>query len=307
MSNTTGAVIKPDLKGLYKLLASGKVRDLYEIDDKTLLFVATDRISAFDVILDNGIPDKGGLLTQLSAHWFSVLSQKVPSLRTHFLTLDLPEKLAQSDLAPVFQGRSMQVRRLKVLPLESIVRGYITGSAWSEYKKSGTVHGIKMPEGLRESQELETPIWTPSTKAEVGDHDENISPQKAAEIVGEDFANQISNLSLQLYIAGRDHAARRGIIIADTKFEFGLDESTTPPSVVLIDEVLTPDSSRFWDQAKYEVGRAQDSLDKQPLRDWLKQAGLKDVKGVKMPDEVVARTRNGYTEAYERLTGKRWA
>jgi phosphoribosylaminoimidazole-succinocarboxamide synthase len=172
------AVTTTDLSAYYKLLAKGKVRDLYEIDPSTLLFVATDRISAYDVILGNGVPDKGALLTTLSAYWFSVLPAKIPSLQTHFITLDLPEKIEKSDVAPKFRGRSMQIRRLKVFPIESIVRGYITGGAWTEYKKNGTVHGIKMPEGLRESQKLDTPIWTPSTKAEQGEHDENISPEQ---------------------------------------------------------------------------------------------------------------------------------
>jgi phosphoribosylaminoimidazole-succinocarboxamide synthase len=290
----------------YKLLASGKVRNLYEINPSTLLFVATDRISAYDVVLSNGVPSKGALLTQLSAFWFSLFSQKLPHVKTHFITLDLPTEITQPDEVRQLQGRSMQVRRLEVFPLESIVRGYITGSAWSEYKKSGTVHGIKMPEGLQESQKLETPIWTPSTKAEQGEKDENISPEKAAEIVGKDYAAQIEKLSLEIYTAARDYAAERGIIIADTKFEFALDRSTSPPAVVLIDEVLTPDSSRFWDAAKYEVGRSQDSLDKQYLRDWLTSHGLKGKQGAVMPEDVVDRTKKGYVEAYQRLTGKKW-
>ena len=180
MSNT---ITTTDLSALYKPLAKGKVRDLYELDESSLLFVATDRISAYDVILENGVPDKGALLTKLSAHWFNVLTNKIPSLKTHFISLDLPSKLANSDLAPQYSGRSMQVRKLKVIPLESIVRGYITGSAWSEYKKKGTVHGIKVPEGLVESQKLEQPLWTPSTKAEQGEHDENISPEKGKESI----------------------------------------------------------------------------------------------------------------------------
>jgi phosphoribosylaminoimidazole-succinocarboxamide synthase len=178
MATSSEAITTTNLSTLYRPLAKGKVRDLYELDGSTLLFVATDRISAYDVILDNGVLDKGALLTRLSAHWFKVLSHAIPSLQTHFITLDLPLELAKSDLASQYIGRSMQVRRLKVIPLESIVRGYITGSAWSEYKKHGTVHGIKVPQGLVESQKLETPLWTPSTKAEQGEHDENISPEK---------------------------------------------------------------------------------------------------------------------------------
>jgi phosphoribosylaminoimidazole-succinocarboxamide synthase len=183
MTTNSKVIITTELASLYKPLAMGKVRDLYELDDSTLLFVATDRVSAFDVILDNGVPDKGALLTRLSACWFNVLTNAIPSLRTHFITLDLPSKLAKSEVANQYAGRSMQVRRLKVIPLESIVRGYITGSAWNEYNKHGTVHGIKMPAGLVESQKFEVPIWTPSTKAEQGEHDENISPEKGKSAV----------------------------------------------------------------------------------------------------------------------------
>ncbi|KIW03305.1 phosphoribosylaminoimidazolesuccinocarboxamide synthase [Verruconis gallopava] len=302
----SASITTTDLSSLYKPIAKGKVRDLYEVDEATLLFIATDRISAYDVILKNGIPDKGALLTKLSAHWFDVLTKAIPSLKTHFLTLELPPKLAGSEFAKQYLGRSMQVRKLKVIPLESIVRGYITGSAWTEYKKHGTVHGIAMPAGLVESQKLMTPIWTPSTKAEQGEHDENISPEKAATIVGKDIADRVERLSLDLYTAARDYAADRGIIIADTKFEFGLDESTLPPTIVLVDEVLTPDSSRFWSAAKYQAGRSQESLDKQYLRDWLTSNGLKGKNDISMPEEVVARTRAGYVEAYERLTGEKW-
>jgi phosphoribosylaminoimidazole-succinocarboxamide synthase len=301
------SVTSTNLGGLYKLISRGKVRDLYEISQNVILFVATDRVSAFDVVLENGIPDKGAVLTQLTSHWFSVLTQAIPGLKTHFLSLSLPPGLVESADASAFDRRSMQVRKLKVFPIESIVRGYITGSAWSEYKKSGTVHGMPMPEGLKESQKLEPPIWTPSTKAEVGEKDENITPQQAADIVGAEYADQIATLSLKLYTAARDYAAERGIIIADTKFEFGLDESTNPPSIILIDEVLTPDSSRFWDASKYEVGRSQDSLDKQPLRDWLTSNNLKGKQGVMMSDEVVERTRKGYVEAYECLTRQIWS
>ncbi len=183
------------------------------------------------------------------------------------------------------------------------MRGYITGSAWSEYVKKGTVHGLEMPKGLRESEKLAKPLWTPSTKAEAGAKDENIGPEEAAEIVGKVYADQIARLSLQLYSAATSYALEQRVIIADTKFEFGLDETITPPSVVLVDEVLTPDSSRFWDADKYEVGRGQDSLDKQVLRDWLVREGLKGVEGAEMPEEVVERTRKGYEEAAGRLMG----
>ncbi|KAI9730432.1 MAG: Bifunctional purine biosynthetic protein ade1 [Cirrosporium novae-zelandiae] len=296
-----------DLSAYFSKIAQGKVRDIYAIDHDILLFVATDRVSAYDVVLKNGIPNKGALLTLLSRFWFSLLPTLIPSLKTHFLTLDLPSSLQNSDLAPSFHNRSMQVRRYKKLfAIESIVRGYITGSAWSEYKKTGTVHGIAMPTGLQESAKLEKPLWTPSTKAEQGLHDENISPEKAAEIVGAEYAKRIEELSLEIYCKARDYAAERGIIIADTKFEFALDTSASNPAdaVILVDEVLTPDSSRFWPAAKYQVGKTQESLDKQFLRDWLTKEGLKGKEGVEMPEEVAKRTADGYREAFEKLAGK---
>ena len=198
----------------------------------------------------------------------------------------------------------MQVRRLKVLPIESIVRGYITGSAWAEYRKTGTVHGLSIPKGLRESERLKEPVWTPSTKAEMGQHDENISADKAAEIIGSAYVERVKELSLKIYGIAREHAEQRGIIIADTKFEFAVDEVTD--EIILVDEVLTPDSSRFWDRKKYEVGRGQESLDKQFLRDWLTKEGLKGKDGISMTDEVMQRTKEGYVKAFEMLTGKKW-
>jgi phosphoribosylaminoimidazole-succinocarboxamide synthase len=295
------AQCKFDLKGALPLLASGKVRELYEVDAKTLLFVASDRISAYDVVMMNGIPSKGILLTLLTAHWFRVLTSAIPHLRTHFVTLDLPPQISPA-LHSSLAHRSMQVRRLKVFPIEAIVRGYITGSAWAEYQKSGTVNGKKMPIGLRESEAFPEPIYTPSTKAELGQHDENITTERAAEMVGPQYAQRIHDLSLQLYKMARDYAWDRGIIIADTKFEFGLDEATD--EVVLVDEVLTPDSSRFWPKQKYEVGKSQESFDKQFLRDFLAQTGLKGKEGVVMPEYVVELTREKYREAFAVLTGK---
>ncbi|KAF2486049.1 phosphoribosylaminoimidazolesuccinocarboxamide synthase [Neohortaea acidophila] len=283
-----------------KKIASGKVRELYEIDSDTLLFVATDRISAYDVILANGIPGKGALLTQLSAHWFSLIQTHLPTLRTHLLPTPtaLPPSLPRN-----LSTRSMLVQRLKIIPLESIVRGYITGSAWAEYKTHGTVHGVPVPSGLQESQKFDTPVWTPSTKAPAGEHDENISPTQAAALVGKELAGRIEDASLKVYQMAHDYAAARGIIIADTKFEFGLDEATN--ELVLVDEVLTPDSSRFWPADRYEIGRGQQSYDKQPLRDWLTSSGLKGKEGVRMPEEVVRDTEQRYREAYERLTGEK--
>lgn len=247
------------------------------------------------------MPDKGIILTLITAHWFRYLHQQIPDLKTHFLSLELPPSLP-SDLVAQLKGRSMVVRKLKVFPVEAIVRGYITGSAWSSYKKTGEVNGKKMPEGLQESQEFPEPIYTPSTKAELGEHDENISTEQAARIVGERYAKRIEELSLQVYKAARDYAKERGIIIADTKFEFGFDEETN--EVVLVDEVLTPDSSRFWSKSTYKVGQSQDSFDKQFLRDWLTKNGLKGKEHVSMPEDVVEATRAKYLDAFRILTGK---
>lgn len=285
-------------------IAEGKVRDLFEVDSKTLLFVASDRISAYDVIMQNGVPSKGPLLNLLSTHWFHLLSTVIPDLRTHFITLDLPASVPESERA-LLKNRSMQVRRLKIFPIEAIVRGYITGSAWKEYQRTGTVHTIPIAAGLKNAEAFpQGAIYTPSTKAEAGQNDENISPAQAAEIVGEKYAKRIEDLALKLYTAARDYAITRGIIIADTKFEFGLDEETD--EIVLVDEVLTPDSSRFWPADKYEIGREQDSYDKQYLRDWLTSNGLKGKQGVAMPEDVVAKTAEKYREAFEKLTGKKW-
>ncbi|KAL6241738.1 Bifunctional purine biosynthetic protein ade1 [Rhinocladiella similis] len=295
------AFVKADLGDALPLVASGKVRELYNVDSSSLLFVASDRISAYDVIMENGIPDKGLVLTLITAHWFRYLQKQIPDLKTHFISLDLPSSVPQ-DQASRLKGRSMHVRKLKVFPVEAIVRGYITGSAWSSYKKTGEVNGKKMPEGLQESQEFPEPIYTPSTKAELGQHDENISTEQAARIVGEKYAQRIEELSLKIYKTARDYAKEKGIIIADTKFEFGLDEETD--EVILIDEVLTPDSSRFWSKSTYKLGQGQDSFDKQFLRDWLTKNGLKGKEGVSMPEDVVEATRAKYLEAFQILVGK---
>ncbi|KAI1778965.1 phosphoribosylaminoimidazole-succinocarboxamide synthase [Hypoxylon cercidicola] len=283
-------------------LAEGKVRDLYNVDEHTLLFVTTDRISAYDVVMKNGVPDKGALLTQQSAHWFKILSEKVPGLKTHFLTTDVPAAVSAAE-AQLIRNRSMQVRKLKVFPLEAIVRGYVTGSAWKEYKARGTVHGTPLPPGLRECDAVPGgPIYTPSTKAPLGQHDENISKERAAQIVGAGYAARIEELALQVFRAGQEHAAARGIIIADTKFEFALDEETD--EVVLVDEVLTSDSSRMWPKDKYEPGRDQESFDKQFLRNWLTEHGLKGKEGVEVPEDILKATSDRYKEVFRRLTGK---
>nr|ATA58170.1 SAICAR synthetase [Diplodia seriata] len=335
----TTAVVSTNLEDHgFKLLARGKVRDVYEIDGKTLLFVATDRISAYDVIMKNsplnyppradssappspttttntshqGVPEKGALLTNLSTFWFRHLRAQIPSLRTHFISSDLPPAItaASPTLSPgqlsTLTGRSMQVQRLSIFPIEAIVRGYITGSAWAEYKRSGTIHGEPAPAGLQESQQLPTPIYTPSTKAEVGGKDENITRVRAAAIVGDAAAARIEELALSLYNEAAAYARERGIIIADTKFEFGFDPADPNREVVLVDEVLTPDSSRFWPADGYAVGKGQDSFDKQYLRDWLTSNGLKGKDDVDMPEEVVRGTREKYLEAYQKLTGEKW-
>ncbi|KAI4160086.1 MAG: hypothetical protein LQ342_006037 [Letrouitia transgressa] len=285
------------------LLAQGKVRDLYEINDSTLLFVTTDRISAFDVVMGSVIPTKGSVLCLLSVHWFRVLSEKIPSLRTHFLTLELPPQIP-SDLYDQYYNRCMQVRKFEIFKIEAIVRGYVTGSAWSSYKKDGTVCGIKIREGLQESEPFpDGPIYTPSTKAvSPGDHDENIHPDQAATIVGTRYAKRIEELSLSLYKCAAAYALERGIIIADTKFEFGLDKDTD--DVVLVDEVLTPDSSRFWLASSYRVGESPPSFDKQHLRDWLTSSNLKGQENVLLPEHIIRTTEEKYKEAYQRLVGR---
>lgn len=300
-------IAQTDLQGKLPLVARGKVRDIYEVDANSLLFVATDRISAYDVVMKNGIPDKGKILTKLSEFWFKFLSSEVEN---HLIKTDedlfnkLPHEFSTDlNIKSQLEGRSLLVKKFKILPLECIVRGYITGSAWSEYKESSTVHGCDIRTGMKESEAFHEPIYTPSTKAEQGEHDQNIDPDQAIEIVGEELANGVRELSLKLYKKAREYALEKGIIIADTKFEFGVDESN---NIVLVDEVLTPDSSRFWSAENYEVGKSQNSYDKQYLRDWLTSNKLKGVEGVSMPEDVVANTREKYVEAYELLTGNKW-
>jgi phosphoribosylaminoimidazole-succinocarboxamide synthase len=295
----SAAVIDTKLPTL-RFLARGKVRDIYTLDDK-LLFVTTDRISAYDVIMANGIPNKGKILTALSEFWFKRLASLT---RHHLITTKLSEMPQEvQTYQDQLKGRSMLVRKLEILPIEAIVRGYITGSAWKEYRSSGTVHGLNIPAGMQESEAFPQPIFTPSTKAEQGDHDENIHPSKVAQIIGEKHAARMEELALSLYTAARDYAATRGIIIADTKFEFGLDEAG---AMVLVDEVLTPDSSRFWPADKYKVGQPQDSFDKQYLRDWLTANKIDKKEGVQVPENVVSATAAKYSQVYQLLTGQSW-
>lgn len=285
-----------ELPGIKKL-KSGKVREVFDLGEH-LLFVATDRISAFDVIMPNGIPRKGEVLTQLSHFWFDQTEALVPNHRVLRAADPLPDTLAA--YAPQLQRRSMIVKKAQPLAIECVVRGYLAGSGWKEYKTSRTVCGIPLPAGLQESSELPEPIFTPATKAETG-HDENISFEQAAQIVGRDIAEKVRDLSLKIYQHAREYARQRGIIIADTKFEFGLYQG----ELILIDEVLTPDSSRFWPADQYQPGRGQPSFDKQFVRDYLETLDWnKTPPGPVLPPEVVEKTTAKYLEAYRRLTGR---
>ena len=282
-----------------KLLYEGKVREVYDNGD-SLIMVATDRISAFDNILKNKITDKGAILTQMSKFWFDFTKDIVPNHMISVDVNDMPEFFRSDE----YKGRSMMCKKLKMLPIECIVRGYITGSGWASYKENGTVCGIKLPEGLVESDKLPEPIYTPSTKAEIGDHDENISFEKSIEVLekiypgkGEYYAAKIKDCTIELYKKCAEYALSKGIIIADTKFEFGLDEND---NVVIGDEMLTPDSSRFWPLEGYKPGQGQPSFDKQFVRDWLKANPDNDLL---LPEEVVTKTVDKYKEAYELLTG----
>jgi phosphoribosylaminoimidazole-succinocarboxamide synthase len=290
-------ILQLDLPGIKKV-RSGKVREVFDLGDSFLL-VASDRISAFDVIMPNGIPRKGEVLTQISHFWFEKFSALVPNHLLAGANDPLPKNL--QPFANQLATRSMIVKKAKPLAIECIVRGYLSGSGLKEYKKSQTVCGIKLPAGMVDSSELPEPIFTPSTKAEEG-HDENINFEQACKIVGTELATLARDLSLKIYKAGRDYAKQRGIIIADTKFEFGLFEG----ELILIDEVLTPDSSRFWPADQYAPGRGQPSFDKQFVRDYLETLTWdKTPPGPKLPDDVVAKTSAKYLEAYEKLTGKK--
>ena len=284
-----------NLQSLKKIYA-GKVRDLYEIDAQRMLMIATDRLSAFDVILAEPIPDKGKILTAISNFWFEQLKDVVPN----HLTGDRAEDLVSAADLPQVEGRAVVAKRLQPVPVEAIVRGYLAGSGWKEYKQSGTVCGIQLPAGLQEASKLPQPIFTPSTKAAVGDHDENISFEQMVDKVGRELAEKVRDTAIRLYQTAAEYAAKRGIIIADTKFEFGLDADGT---LVLMDEALTPDSSRFWPADSYREGSNPPSFDKQFVRDWLESTGWnKNPPAPELPDDVAIRTAQKYREALERLT-----
>lgn len=296
-THSNDVLLNTDLSDL-QLYASGKVRDIYRIDNDHLLFIATDRISAFDYVLATGIPQKGRVLTQLSLFWFDFLKNIVPN---HLATADVkqyPKELQK--YADQLRGRSMMVVRADMITIECVVRGYLSGSGWKEYKSNGEVCGIALPKGLRESDKLPEPIFTPAIKASSG-HDENISFDRMVELAGRELSEQLRDLSIKIYQTAADYAETRGIIIADTKFEFG----RTPGGLVLADEVLTPDSSRFWPKDKYKPGGAQESFDKQYVRDYLEAIKWnKQPPAPALPPEVAAQTSEKYVEAYTEITGR---
>ncbi|MBG0789178.1 MAG: phosphoribosylaminoimidazolesuccinocarboxamide synthase [Desulfovibrionaceae bacterium] len=291
------AVFETDITE-YPLVSRGKVRDIYDIDENTLLLVTTDRISAFDVVMPDPIADKGKVLNQITLFWMDMMKDLVPN---HIIATDVddyPDPLRK--YKNQLQDRSVLARKAKPLPIECIVRGFITGSGWSDYLKTGEVCGHKLPEGLKESEMLEKPLFTPSTKAELGLHDENITLSAAADLIGEEMMRRVEDLALSIYTRARDYAKKRGILIADTKFEFGIIDD----ELIFIDEALTPDSSRFWPEEGFEPGKSQPSFDKQYFRDWLIEIGFnKQPPAPHIPADIAERTRAKYLEAYKLLTG----
>ena len=290
-------LIETSIKSL-PLLHKGKVRDIYEVDDKHLLIVTTDRLSAFDVVMSEPIPFKGFVLTQMAVFWFNKLSYVVAN---HLSGITPESVVAENEVIQV-KNRAIVARKLKALPIEAIVRGYLSGSGWKDYQKTQSVCGIKLPKGLKESAKLSEPIFTPSSKEAVGSHDENISYEECEARVGKDIASQIQEISIKLYQEASNFALTKGIIIADTKFEFGLDDQNR---LVLIDEILTPDSSRFWPLDQYREGASQPSFDKQFIRDWLENSGWnKTPPPPSLPEDVINKTSQKYLEAFKKLTGQ---
>jgi phosphoribosylaminoimidazole-succinocarboxamide synthase len=297
MTTVPETLFQSELTSL-ELIGRGKVRDLYAIDDDHLMIVTTDRLSAFDVILPTAIPGKGAVLTTVSRFWFERMRDVIPN---HLATLSLADVLPNREEREQVRGRAMIVHRLRPLPVEAVVRGYLAGSGWKDYQRDGSVCGLPLPAGLQLAEQLPMPLYTPSTKAEVGEHDQNIDFQQTVELMGAKLAEQVRDVSLQIYREARDYAAGRGIIIADTKFEFGLDPKGR---MVLIDEALTPDSSRFWPLDGYRPGISPPSFDKQFVRDYLETLDWnKQPPGPELPDEVVRKTAEKYLEAQRRLTG----
>ena len=295
----TQPLYESNLKSLPKI-TSGKVRDIYAVGADKMLIVTTDRLSAFDVVLGDPIPEKGRVLTEMANFWFAKLGHVVPN---HLTGIDPETVVSGADEKAQVRGRSIVVKKLKPLPVEAVVRGYIIGSGWKDYQQTGAVCGIQLPKGLQQAAKLAEPIFTPATKAEMGEHDENISFEQMAKTIGADLANKVRDVSLRLYKEAADFAATKGIIIADTKFEFGLDEKNT---LVLIDEALTADSSRFWPASEYKVGISPPSFDKQFVRDYLETLTWnKKPPAPKLPADVLAKTSQKYQEALERLTGKK--
>jgi phosphoribosylaminoimidazole-succinocarboxamide synthase len=290
-------LIATSIKSL-PLLHKGKVRDIYEVDDKHLLIVTTDRLSAFDVVMREPIPFKGLVLTQMADFWFNKLSFVV----ANHLSGTIPESVVAENEVIQVKNRAIVARKLKALPIEAIIRGYLSGSGWKDYQKTQSVCGIKLPQGLKESAKLSEPIFTPSSKEAVGRHDENISYEECEARIGKDITSRIKKISIQLYQEAASFALTKGIIIADTKFEFGLDEQN---HLVLIDEILTPDSSRFWPLDQYQEGASQPSFDKQFIRDWLEKSGWnKTAPPPALPDDVINKTSEKYLEAFRKLTGQ---
>ena len=306
MTNHLHAALHTSTLASLPLLARGKVRDNYAVGTDRILMVASDRLSAFDVIMGEPIPGKGALLTQMALFWFDKLGPKGLNICPIHLTGDAPQSVVTALEVPQVTGRSMLVKRLKPLPVEAVVRGYLAGSGWKEYQENQAVCGVKLPAGLKNASKLPQPIYTPAAKAAVGDHDENITFEQTAEMIGLDLATRIRDVSIRLYVAASEFALTKGVIIADTKFEFGLD---TDGTLTLMDEVLTPDSSRFWPAESYTEGTNPPSYDKQFVRDWLEQVQIngkpwnKTPPAPSVPDEVIAKTAAKYQEAFQRLTG----
>lgn len=281
-----------------KKISSGKVRDIYEVDEQSLMLVVSDRISAFDNIMPQEVPEKGILLNQISAFWFDYVSDIVPNHMLSSKLSDFPKEFQTEE----FRGRSMWVKKLKMLPVECIVRGYISGSGWKDYTKNGEICGIKIPEGMKESEKFPEALFTPSTKADLGDHDVSITFEQTKELLGTDLAEKVKAKTIAIYNKCADYALTKGIILADTKFEFGIDENG---ELIIADEILTPDSSRFWSLDKYEVGKGQESFDKQYLRDWLYANGYVDKAPESLPQGVIDMTKAKYLECYEKIADKK--